>query len=125
MTRSGNCQIHKEELQIEMTLAFEDVEPMPADEMMILLSKKACELNEEFKQNNKGAMLNVVSDSISALVLFIIVLYSNEGMEALFSTGGRIFGGLSDTAKVCIPYRQSFYVLHWSIILLDSHYNMC
>lgn len=102
MTGGGNCQIHKEGLKLEMRMAYEDAEALPED-ILKFQSKKAHELNDEFIERNKQAMLNVLSDSISGLVLFIIVLYADEGMEALFSTGGRLFGGLSDTAKVSFP----------------------
>lgn len=43
--------------------------------------------------------MTLVSDSISAMVFFIMFVRDNDAREALFSTLGRLFEGLSDIAK--------------------------
>lgn len=63
------------------------------------LRKEAHRLAEEFREANKAALLNLLSDSTAALTLFAMLLRNTEGRVALFSTFGRVLSGLSDTAK--------------------------
>ena len=50
---------------------------------------------ESFRQGNKQAMLNVVSDGAAATVFFIILLRNTSERAILFRTIGRVFTGLS------------------------------
>ena len=78
------------------------------------LRREAVRLADEYREANKAALLNLLSDSTAALTLFGMLLRNTEGRTALFSTFGRVISGLSDTAKafliiagacpgVCIP----------------------
>ena len=54
---------------------------------------------EEFRERNRTALLNLLSDSTIALTGFILLLRNSDGRGALFGTIGRVFSGFSDTAK--------------------------
>ena len=56
-------------------------------------------LAEGFRERNRTALLNLLSDSTIALTGFILLLRNSEGRSALFGTIGRVFSGFSDTAK--------------------------
>jgi hypothetical protein len=57
------------------------------------------QFQEEEREKNERGLMTVVSDSISAMVLFVMVVRDTEGRSALFNTLGRLFEGLSDIAK--------------------------
>ena len=63
------------------------------------LRREAVRLADEYREANKAALLNLLSDSTAALTLFAMLLRNTEGRTALFSTCGRVISGLSDTAK--------------------------
>lgn len=62
--------------------------------MLLLL-----QYQEEEREKNEASLMTLVSDSISAMVFFIMFVRDNDAREALFSTIGRLFEGLSDIAK--------------------------
>ena len=78
------------------------------------LKHEAHDLVIEFTEKNKHNVLNAVSDSITGLTGFGIMLKDSEGRSILFRTLGRIFGGLSDTAK-------AFMIIATTDILLGYH----
>lgn len=63
------------------------------------LRREALRLAEEFREHNRVALLNLLSDGTTAFTLFLLLLRNTEGRGALFRTIGRIFSGFSDTAK--------------------------
>ncbi len=63
------------------------------------LRREALHLAEEFRERNRTALLNLLSDSTIALTGFILLLRNSDGRGALFGTIGRVFSGFSDTAK--------------------------
>jgi hypothetical protein len=88
------------------------------------LRREALHLAEKFKERNRSALLNLLSDSTSALTLFILLLRNTNGRQALFRTIGRIFGGFSDTAKAfliiaCASGRPSPRVREAKFLLLS------
>jgi CemA family len=68
----------------------------------------------EFREDNKQALLNVISDSITGILLFVILASNHEGREVLFRTVGRVFGGLSDTAKAFLIIASTDILLGWA-----------
>lgn len=72
------------------------------------------ELVHEFREDNKQALLNVISDSITGILLFVILASNHEGREVLFRTVGRVFGGLSDTAKAFLIIASTDILLGWA-----------
>ena len=84
------------------------------DVMQAQLKHEAHDLVEEFTATNKHNVLNAVSDSITGLTGFGILIKDTEGRGILFRTLGRIFSGLSDTAK-------AFMIIASTDILLGYH----
>ena len=72
------------------------------------------ELVHEFREDNKQALLNVISDSITGILLFVILASNHEGRDVLFRTVGRVFGGLSDTAKAFLIIASTDILLGWA-----------
>lgn len=63
----------------------------------------AClQFQEEEREKNEANLMTLVSDSISAMVFFIMFVRDTDAREALFSTIGRLFEGLSDIAKAVL-----------------------
>lgn len=63
------------------------------------LSREARHLVEEFKDRKRQALLHLLSDGAAGTTFFLMLAFMRELRVSLFSTVGRIFGGLSDTAK--------------------------
>lgn len=75
------------------------------------LRREALHLAEEFREQNRLSLLNLLSDSTSALTLFLLLLRNTGGRRALFRTIGRVFGGFSDTAKAFLIIASEVYLL--------------
>lgn len=57
------------------------------------------QVQEEERHHNEQTLITVVSDSISSIVLFSLIVQQSRGRRALFNTLSRLFDGLSDIAK--------------------------
>eukprot|EP01023_Acetabularia_acetabulum_P050217 TRINITY_DN5411_c0_g2_i2.p1 TRINITY_DN5411_c0_g2~~TRINITY_DN5411_c0_g2_i2.p1 ORF type:complete len:424 (-),score=97.23 TRINITY_DN5411_c0_g2_i2:773-2020(-) len=110
----GAEEIHKEEMRLRMEAAVGIAPPLEEDEMMLNLHETALEIREEIREENQTGLINLISDSISATVLFIGLLKKDEGRQQFFRTIGRIASGLSDTSK-------AFLVILVADILLGYH----
>ena len=75
------------------------LEAMDAALWQMELRREALHIAEEFREHNRTALLNLLSDSTTAVTGFLLLLRNSEGRGALFRTIGRIFSGFSDTAK--------------------------
>lgn len=65
-------------------------------------------LAQEFRERNRTALLNLLSDGTIALTGFILLLRNSNGRGALFRTIGRVFSGFSDTAKAFLIIASAF-----------------
>lgn len=110
----GAKDIHKAEMRMRMDAAIGRAPPLSYSELQAQLRREAHELVEEAQEKNKHNVLNAVSDSITAFVGFGLLLKDSEGRAILFRTFGRLFGGLSDTAK-------AFMIIASTDILLGYH----
>lgn len=110
----GAKDIHKAEMRMRMDAAIGRAPPLSYNELQAQLKHEAHELVEHFTERNKHNVLNAVSDSITAFTGFGILLKDTEGRGILFRTLGRIFSGLSDTAK-------AFMIIASTDILLGYH----
>lgn len=110
----GAKDVHKAEMRMRMDAAIGRAPPLSYSELQAQLRHEAHEMVEEFQEKNKHNVLNVISDSITALTGFGILLKDTEGRAILFRTFGRLFGGLSDTAK-------AFMIIASTDILLGYH----
>lgn len=110
----GAEEVHKEELRLQMDVSLGRAPPLTEGQLQWRLRTEAKELYEEFREANKQALLNVISDTITGALIFTILTTHHEGRGELFSTIGRVFGGLSDTAK-------AFLIICSTDILLGYH----
>lgn len=110
----GAKEVHKAEMRMRMDAAIGRAPPLSYNELQAQLRHEAHELVEEFQEKNKHNVLNVISDGISATTGFIILVKDKEGRGILFRTFGRVFSGLSDTAK-------AFMIIASTDILLGYH----
>jgi len=79
---------------------MERIPPISDFELFEKAAKKAKELNEEIREENEGALLNVVSDSISGVTFVVLLAYMREARKVISQTTDRFVGGLSESAKV-------------------------
>lgn len=110
----GAHELHVEELRLRMQASLGQAPPLTDEQVYQHLRGTALHLNEEFKEANKRAMLNVVSDTTSGIVFFIMLGRQTVQRQILFRTIGRVFTGLSDTAK-------AFLIILVTDILLGYH----
>lgn len=71
---------------------------------------------QEFQEENRKSLLNLVSDSITASLILIILATASDNRRNLMQTVGRVFGGLSDTAK-------AFLIIASTDILLGCEWH--
>ena len=110
----GAKEVHKAEMRMRMDAAIGRAPPLSYNELQAQLRHEAHELVEGFQEKNKHNVLNVISDGITATTGFIILVKDKEGRGILFRTFGRVFSGLSDTAK-------AFMIIASTDILLGYH----
>lgn len=127
----GAKEVHKEELRLRMEASIGRRPALTNDELQLHLHEEAVHLAEEFKEKNKRAYLNVASDSVAGLVFFYMLVQNTEQRGVLFKTLGRVFSGLSDTAKafIIIAVTDTLLGYHseegWTaaIRLISNHYG--
>lgn len=110
----GAEMVHKEELRLQMDVAIGRHPPLTDDQLQGRLRKEARHLRDEFKEENKKSLLNILSDSVTVSLIFILLAISPRSRRNLSQTIGRVFGGLSDTAK-------AFLIIASTDILLGYH----
>ena len=97
-----------------MEAAIGRAPPLTEDELLGHMRLEALDIERRFQGKNREALLNVMADATSGSVLFVMLLHYTEGRGALFRTVGRVFSGLSDTAK-------AFLIIAATDILLGYH----
>ncbi|CAL5223632.1 g6176 [Coccomyxa viridis] len=128
----GAKEIHKHELRLRMDAAIGRAPPLSDFELQTELRREALHLAEEFRERNRTALLNLLSDSTIALTGFILLLRNSDGRGALFGTIGRVFSGFSDTAKAFLIIASTDILLGYhseegwtaAIHLLTGHYGI-
>lgn len=110
----GAQEVHKEELRLKLEAAVGQAPPLTDEVLLQHLRKQAKEIETTMRQDNRSALLNVVSDSSAGLTLFAMLLRPSSQRSILFRTIGRVFAGLSDTAK-------AFFIILITDTLLGYH----
>ncbi|PRW20451.1 Chloroplast envelope membrane [Chlorella sorokiniana] len=110
----GAHELHLEELRLRMEASIGQAPPLTDEAMYEHLHHTAKHLDHEFREGNKRALLNVVSDVTSGIVFFAMLSQQVPERQILFRTVGRIFTGLSDTSK-------AFLIILITDILLGYH----
>ena len=98
----GAEAMHREEVRLRLESSIGQAPPLTEEEMFEHLHEEAVAFAEEMKEYNKHSLLNVVSDSSAGIALFVLLLQDTSQRAILFRTIGRVFTGLSDTAKAFI-----------------------
>lgn len=98
----GAEAMHREEIRLRLETSIGQAPPLTDQEMFEHLHEEAVAFAEEKKEYNKHSLLNVVSDSSAGIALFVLLLQDTSQRAILFRTIGRVFTGLSDTAKAFI-----------------------
>jgi hypothetical protein len=98
----GAEAMHREEIRLRLETSIGQAPPLTEQEMFEHLHEEAVAFAEEMKEYNKRSLLNVVSDSSAGIALFVLLLQDTSPRAILFRTIGRVFTGLSDTAKAFI-----------------------
>lgn len=129
----GGRAVQEREAMLRLEAAVGKLAPDIATEDGLLLDARAeaKSLEKEFRERNERAIVDLAQDSAAALAGFFFVALPSQGRAAFFGAFGRIFSGLSDTAKafLIIASTDIFLGYHseegWTaaIHLLTSHYN--
>ena len=114
---AGAEAMHREEVKIRLTASLGQAPDLKDEEILQELHHEAIAFAEHMKEENKRALLNVVSDSTSATVFFLLLLRDNSPRAILFRTIGRVFTGLSGEQHYVM-----YYILQsWSSVTLSMH----
>lgn len=130
----GGRAVQERQAMLRLEAAVGKLPPGLVDEDALLLDARAeaASLAAEFRERNERGIVDLAQDSTAALVLFLFLALPSEGRAAFFGAFGRIFSGLSDTAKafLIIASTDIFLGYHseegWTaaIHLLTGHYNV-
>lgn len=96
---AGADKMHQEEVRLRMEASLGQAPPLTDEAIIKHLHEEAIRYAEKMKDYNRHSLLNIVSDSTAAVSLFLLILPDTSQRAILFRTVGRVFSGLSDTAK--------------------------
>ena len=128
----GAEAMHREEVKLRMAASLGQAPDLTDEDLLRHLHDEALEFSAAKREENKRALLNIVSDSTSAAIFFILLVRDNSPRAILFRTIGRIFTGLSDTAKAFIIILVTDTLLGYhseegwtaALSLLSHHYGL-
>jgi hypothetical protein len=128
----GAEAMHREEVKLRMAASLGQAPDLTDEDLLRHLHEEALQFSVGKKEENKRALLNIVSDSTSAAIFFILLVRDNSPRAILFRTIGRIFTGLSDTAKAFIIILVTDTLLGYhseegwtaALSLLSHHYGL-
>jgi hypothetical protein len=95
----GAESVHREEVRLRLEAAVGAAPALSERSVLAALRAEAARFEAEARAANKRALLNVVSDSTAGVAAFAVLLRDGSQRAILFRTIGRVFTGLSDTAK--------------------------
>jgi hypothetical protein len=127
----GGRAIQEHSAMLKLETALGKRPPLTEDEVLRDAKAEAAALALEFRDRNERAIVDLASDSAAATVGFAALARRTPGRTAFFGAVGRVFSGLSDTAKafLIIASTDVFLGYHseegWTaaIHLLTGHYN--
>lgn len=128
----GAEAMHREEIKLRMAASLGQAPDLNDEDLLQHLHQEAVAFADQKKKENKSALLNVVSDSTSAVIFFMLLVRDNSPRAILFRTIGRVFTGLSDTAKAFIIILVTDTLLGYhseegwtaALSLLSHHYGL-
>lgn len=128
----GAEAMHREEIKLRMAASLGQAPDLTDGDLREHLHEEALAFSAEMREENKRALLNIVSDSTSAAVFFLLLVRDNSPRAILFRTIGRVFTGLSDTAKAFIIILVTDTLLGYhseegwtaALTLMSRHYGL-
>jgi hypothetical protein len=111
---AGAEAMHREEVRLRLEASLGQAPPLSDEAMLAHLRVEAVHFADNMKAYNRQSLVNAVSDSCSGAALFVILVQDTSQRAILFRTVGRVFTGLSDTAK-------AFIIILITDILLGYH----
>lgn len=96
----GAHRVQVEEMRLRMEEAVGYAPPLSDYDLFKHLVMEAGRLGEQMEEENKRALLNVISDSVSGIVFVVLLAYMQEARRVIMQTTNRLVGGLSESAKV-------------------------
>ena len=128
----GAEAMHREEIKLRMAASLGQAPDLTDSDLRAHLHEEALAFSGEKREENKRALLNIVSDSTSAAVFFLLLVRDNSPRAILFRTIGRVFTGLSDTAKAFIIILATDTLLGYhseegwtaALTLMSRHYGL-
>ena len=111
---AGAEAMHREEVRLRLEASLGQSPPLTDEAMLVHLREEAVHFADKMKAYNRQSLLNAVSDSCSGAALFVLLVQDTSQRAILFRTVGRVFTGLSDTAK-------AFLIILVTDILLGYH----
>ncbi len=128
----GAEAMHREEIKLRMAASLGQAPDLTDSDLRAHLHEEALAFSGEKREENKRALLNIVSDSTSAAVFFLLLGRDNSPRAILFRTIGRVFTGLSDTAKAFIIILATDTLLGYhseegwtaALTLMSRHYGL-
>ena len=128
----GAEAMHREEIKLRMISSLGQAPDLTDEELIRHLHDEALAFSADKREENKNCLLNIVSDSTSAAVFFVLLCQENSPRAILFRTIGRVFGGLSDTAKAFLIILVTDTLLGYhseegwtaALSLISRHYGL-
>jgi hypothetical protein len=128
----GAEAMHREEVKLRMAASLGQAPDLTDEELVHHLHQEALEFAAEMREENKNCLLNIVSDSTSAAIFFLLLVQDNSPRAIMFRTIGRVFTGLSDTAKAFIIILVTDTLLGYhseegwtaALTLMSRHYGL-
>lgn len=111
---AGAEAMHREEVRLRLEASLGQAPTLSDEAMLAHLRVEAVHFADSMKAYNRQSLVNAVSDSCSGAALFVLLVQDTSQRAILFRTVGRVFTGLSDTAK-------AFLIILITDILLGYH----
>ncbi|XLR24638.1 hypothetical protein S83_052538 [Arachis hypogaea] len=92
-------ELKTESGRFELETEIGKAPPLTDDEIWWELRRKALELREEWRLENRKAFANIWSDAIYGISLFILLYFNKSKVALLKFTGYKIINNISDTGK--------------------------
>ncbi|XP_057759080.1 chloroplast envelope membrane protein [Arachis stenosperma] len=92
-------ELKTESGRFELETEIGKAPPLTDDEVWWELRRKALELREEWRLENRKAFANIWSDAIYGISLFILLYFNKSKVALLKFTGYKIINNISDTGK--------------------------
>lgn len=92
-------ELNTEKARLRFEIEIGKSPPLSDEEMWWELRRKALELRDEWRLNNRKAFANILSDLVFGASLFMLLYFNQAKVALLKFTGYKILNNISDTGK--------------------------